>query len=610
MSDVYEFAKSNSVQGAGDSTPYVSKQWQYINDINSGVYSNNGTTLVQFDLSSIYNSNNFVGINEGYFVVPLTYVQAYSASFSSGTLLAPTGTGGDNMRLGLKNGFFNLVHACEIMVNGQTLESYQPYLNAYSGFKMLSQMSQDDLNAYGPSLGMGNKIDNPASIKYNNNASQQVTGTFGSTTTAKGPNGGNGISNNLPYSSSATLTNFGDQAVFGLQNSTAYNNGYFSRLNRIVDLQGNAGVSANSLYGTTTYGLTIQSAGNVATEYRPSFQIANNCMIWYDYAVIRIADILDSMKQMPLMKKFDGIVRLSLNVGVVGCQVVAGTDGNLMTSATASTFTNTCPLMVSSILTSQTATTVAVVSGLFVGRATTTNQFGINLGASNANNPMNACRFYFPQVVLKPERALSYVSENRNKVVSYVSVLYNQASTITAGATYSGLIQSGVSNIKGVLILPFISGATHGLMNVASGTAVISGITAFSELLSPFSCAPMQTAPISLTQINVTIGGQNVCQNFTTFGFENFLEQVAPYDKINGADLGLSCGLISEYVWANSYRSYFIDCSRGTLGDALTPRNVNVSFQNNSQQTIDCLIFVEYYANRVLDVETGALRQM
>ena len=272
MSDIYDFAKSSSVQGVGDQTPYVSKQWQYINDINSGVYSNNGISLVQFDLSSLYNSSSFVDINQGYFVIPITYVQAFSASFSSGTVLTPTGTGGDHMRLGLKNGFFNLVHACEIMVNGQTLESYQPYLNAYTGFKMLSQMSQDDLNSVGFSLGMGNKIDNPESIKFNNNASQLVTGTFGSTTTAKGPLGGNGITNNFPYSSAS---NYGDQSVFGLQNSTAYNNGLYSRLNRIVDVNGNAGQSANSLYGSQTYGLTIQSATNLANEFRPSFQILN-----------------------------------------------------------------------------------------------------------------------------------------------------------------------------------------------------------------------------------------------------------------------------------------------------------------------------------------------
>ena len=60
MSDVYEFAKSNLVQGSDDECPYVSKQWQYVNDINSGVYSNNGISLVQFDLSNIFNSSCFV----------------------------------------------------------------------------------------------------------------------------------------------------------------------------------------------------------------------------------------------------------------------------------------------------------------------------------------------------------------------------------------------------------------------------------------------------------------------------------------------------------------------------------------------------------------------
>ena len=607
MSDVYEFAKSNEVQGVGDQTPYVSKQWQYVNDINSGVYSNNGISLVQFDLSSLYNSSSFVDINQGYFVIPITYVQALGSNFT-GTLVTPTGTGGDQMRLGLKSGFFNLVHACEIMVNGQTLDSYQPYLNAYTGFKMLSQMSQDDLNSYGFSLGMGNKVDNPASLKFNNNASQVVTGTFGTTTTANGPVGGNGITNNAPF---ASASNFGDQAALGAQNSTAYNNGLFSRLNRIVDLQGNAGVAVNTLYGSTTYGQTIQSSTNLANEFRPAFQLLNTSyMVWYDYAVIRIGDILDSMQQMPLVKKFDGIVRLSLNVGVVGVQHVSAATGNQMTSATASTFTNTCPLVVPSLLAvpSTGGTAICSVSGLFIGKATTTNQFGINLGSSGASNPMNACRFYFPQVVLKPERALSYVSENRNKQLSYTSMLYNQASAITAGGTYSGLIQSGVSNIRGVLILPFISSSTHGLMNVASGVAVISGISAFAEMLSPFSQAPMQTAPISLINLSVAVGGQNVMQNFLSFGFETFLEQVSLYDKINGSSLGLSCGLISQYMWEQAYRSYYIDCSRGNLGDAMTPRNVNVTFTNNSQQTIDCLIFVEYYNSRIIDVETGLIR--
>ena len=53
MSDNYDFAKSIMPQGVDLETPYVSKQYNFINDINSGVYSNSGLSLVQFDLSSI-----------------------------------------------------------------------------------------------------------------------------------------------------------------------------------------------------------------------------------------------------------------------------------------------------------------------------------------------------------------------------------------------------------------------------------------------------------------------------------------------------------------------------------------------------------------------------
>ena len=50
-SDNYEFAKSSSAQGVDLYTPFQEKQWNYLNDINSGVYSNNsGLTNVQFDL--------------------------------------------------------------------------------------------------------------------------------------------------------------------------------------------------------------------------------------------------------------------------------------------------------------------------------------------------------------------------------------------------------------------------------------------------------------------------------------------------------------------------------------------------------------------------------
>ena len=76
MVDNYQFSKANYVQGLDKESPYVKKDWNYINDINSGVYTNNGQTLIQFDLSSIYNSSCMTNISEAYMAVPITYISA------------------------------------------------------------------------------------------------------------------------------------------------------------------------------------------------------------------------------------------------------------------------------------------------------------------------------------------------------------------------------------------------------------------------------------------------------------------------------------------------------------------------------------------------------
>ena len=69
---------------------YVDKQYNsYINDINSGVYQNNGLSLVQFDLSSIYNSAKLTDTNDLFVVLPIMMVAAFSTAVS-GTLQAPT----------------------------------------------------------------------------------------------------------------------------------------------------------------------------------------------------------------------------------------------------------------------------------------------------------------------------------------------------------------------------------------------------------------------------------------------------------------------------------------------------------------------------------------
>lgn len=606
MTDNYEFLKSTEPQGVDLETPYVSKNYSYISDINQGVYSNNGLSLVQFDMSSIYNSTGFIGTSDMFLTIPLVYCQAFTTDTSTGALVAPTANGFNWARLGLKSGYWNLLQSADLQVNGKTIEQYQPNLNVYTSMKILSQMSQDDLVSFGPSLGMGSVIDTPNSIRFNNTASASGAGAYPLGT---GPVGGNGLSNNFPYATGGLVSNSGDQGAVGIQNAGTYNKGLFSRLNRIVDTTSVAGMS--NIYGTAfNAGGSIMTATQLANEFKPTFQILNtNYMVWYDIGIIRLKDIFDSMKNFPLMKRFDGILRLYLNTGVIGTATTQATQGSLTFSGVSSTFTNTCPLIVPAITTSALpALTTGIVSGLFIARASQTTMFGgVNLALSGATNPMPSCRIYYPMITLKPEKAISYVSENRSKRVCFTTILSNQFSTITAGSAFSGLVQSGVSKIRGIMIFPLLSASTCGLLNT---TTAITGIVPFSPLLSPFDQCPNQNGPISLTNLQVSIGGQNVLQNNNlSYTFSNFLEQFSVYEKLAGSDLGLSCGLISQYAWEQgSPRCYYIDCSRGNISDSLTPRNVNLSFTNNCSQTIDILVFTEYFQECEVNVENGFVK--
>ena len=87
MSDNYQFLKSNVSQSQSKYTPYTDKQYNYVNDINNGVYTNTSMSLLQFDLSSIFNSSRMTDTSDHYLVIPTCTVAAYTSGVA--TLVAP-----------------------------------------------------------------------------------------------------------------------------------------------------------------------------------------------------------------------------------------------------------------------------------------------------------------------------------------------------------------------------------------------------------------------------------------------------------------------------------------------------------------------------------------
>lgn len=569
MSDNYTFSKSMQPQSINDYSPYQDKQSNnYINDLNSGVYTNNGLTLVNFDLGAIYNSQKFTSTEDLTVAIPVTMVAAYAAGATPNTI-NPAVPGANNVALcALKTNFVNLIHQADLQINGKTTESTQPFLNVARNFQMLSEIDEVDLHTQGSTLGFADHLDNYKSMRYS------AAGGSGS-----------GISNNRVFGNGTD-----HQTSYQVnQNGNVVNSALQYKMGRYVDTSGNA----NNLSAVLS---TTQMANEARPYFTRSTDISGSYLIWYDVVIIKLSTIFESLAKIGLVKRFDATVRLWLNTGTVGINVANPNTATLSYTISASnnTFSNTCPLMVN-WLSSGTdaimpANTTGIVAGLYVNKPPTTSIFGVNLATSGASHFMPACRLYYPQITLQPEKSIQYSESNRNKNVVFRSVVSNLYTNIGVGSAFNSLVNAGIVAPSAVLVCPFISQSAPGFGD--------------SAWKSPFDTAPSLGHPVSLTNFNVSIGGSNILQSTLNYSYEHFLQQVNLAEQMTSSDFGVSTGLISEDMWRWS-KWYFCNVERSAIADKKQPRNVNVTFNNNTSLALDVLIFIFYTDELTIDVETG-----
>lgn len=569
--DNYEYEKSNTPQNRDSYSPFVEKQnSSYVNDLNNSVYQNTSLSLVQFDLGAIFNSNTVCDSNSMYLVLPITMC----AACSTGTALVTAGGAGLSSLCSMKTNYLQLIHSADIQLGNKTLESNQPYLNIVKHFKMISEMNLNDLATIGPTLGI-NKLDDVRSIRY--------VSSNAATTAASG----NGVTNNRPYGG-------GDHqgVLTSAQNANACNTSILGKINRFVDTSSNV----------NNY-TSLVTVSQLANEYRPYYEFKSGYHYWYDYAVIRLSDIFESMGNLGLIQRMDASLRIYVNTGTVNI-AVGGTlndkaSQSYLLAAGQSTFTNTCPLMVNYLAevvgtVTIPASTTNIVAGLYISKVPTTSFAGVNLASGTGAHPLLNCRIYYSQITLKPELLLEYVNNNKAKKVCYRTFITSFAPNIASGGTYSSIISAGITHPTSVLIIPFVaSNTTSGLMNYA--------------WTSPFDSAPASGHPISITNLQVNVGGKNQLATTLSYGYDTFLSQVNNAEQlVSASDYGLSNGLFSQQWWESS-KYYYVDCERSFSVDKAIPKNINVSFTNNSNVALDVLIFVQYSDEFTVDVGTGAI---
>ena len=616
-SDNYNFHRSTVPQSIDGTTPFSKLDYAYVQDLNNGVYSNGGSaTLVQFDLSSIY-SNSMIDPSLFYLTIPLVIVCGYQLAV--GTQIQPTPTSW--AQCSLKPNYMNLIHSVQFEMDGKTIEQNTPFQGLIQSIRQYTTMSKDDLNNFGSSIGIGSVTDNPFSMRYN--STNTVVGAGQNQLVGSS---GNGIVNNCPFPNTGANSAYGQQAVSGPQGTNTYNNGLQDRTN-----------SPEALSASQQSSMALLDPKvNIQLENANYTEIVNNYQVWYETAVIRLKDILGSFDSLCLLKRFNGKLNIYINTGsfAVATYITNGITASypqFNLSGSNTTFTNTCPLMLNSLpgeaYSGIGATPITnITCGLFIVNAVTTSVSTgtvppLNLGAAGVSTQIKNCRIYYPLVKLKEVELGKYIQENTAKTIVYSAFLQNSISNISTGGNVSQLIQSGVRAIKTIFIIPFISASAgtgssgYGNYNQSSYFNGLAGastvVTAtyptvpFSPLLSPFTVAPMETGPLSITNINIQIGGQNVQQYLLNYGWQEFLQEVVEYNKINSGDMGISNGLFNYDLWNKALRVYVIDCSRVENVENAVPRNIVVQFINNSPVNCDYLVFTEYLDSFVVNVQTG-----
>ena len=96
---------------------------------------------------------------------------------------------------------------------------------------------------------------------------------------------------------------------------------------------------------------------------------------------------------------------------------------------------------------------------------------------------------------------------------------------------------------------------------------------------SPFDTCPATSAPISLTNLQVSVGGVNQLQSTLNYTFENFIEQINLAEALTSSDMGISCGLFNQAYW-EMFRHYYVNIERSAITDNTSYQYfiINISF--------------------------------
>jgi hypothetical protein len=603
----------DSINSEFHPSDFVSKQWLYVNDNNNSNYQ----SQIVLDTTALSNSGGYIGWAESFLAIPLIITLS-----SDNVALLPHATPIDYF-VGLKNGFWQILHSAVVEFNNTNVVQQVPFLNVFTSFKNLTSWSLDDLKNHSMSCGfypddsdswIFNDTDNlktRVQASYgqglsNTRNAQRYYSTSTSTSTFVGTQAANPLP--TPYTPAGTVTtDTTTTTIDGTVNSanpqSKWNRGFRQRQEWLsYDPENTSFAQQGKLLSQANASQIYKSFIDNSIDGAKRIKLV---------AKVRLADICDFFKQLPLLK--GSTMRIYLNTNQAQSKIKITPNGganeyNIMTVEEQTLQNGTNPLMLAPVskgMGGQPLADAIVAAGktdatYYVNVSIYKNSFPQPTGylGWGDSTQLSSVRLYAPNYVFNPISEQRYLSLTPTKKVIYRDIFQYSFPKIQGQSNFNFLVTNGISNLKSVLVVPLLNPASNGANATNVGT-----------LQSPFSATGGMPDPIALTNFNIQVSGRNLFINNEIYDFEQFMEQLRSSNQLNGnLTKGLTSGLIGEYEFTSGYRYYYGDCSRSSPTEDGVAKAVQLLGVVDCPNTIyvDLLVFCEFERAITIDLRTGA----
>lgn len=538
----------SSVEPFDNVVLFKDKKWTYITDNSSNGGSFSGAQL-QFDLGTLSSQANWVSLKEAVIQFPIKQT------------ITNTGTGSQTpSQLGiqsacLKNGFFQFVDSCQLVIDGNTVQTSQIYKNVETQFKILKSWSKDTEQKYGASLGWGldrNETFTDTSVTLGNLALGTVAPS------------GQGVNNT---NVTPTMPNLG-----------------------VKDRLNNQNIDATSGFQVSTLGNNAFAIGLPQVDITGgAIAQGQDCFCQFVLATVRLRDICPFVEEMPLTRNLRGF--LYINYNAFTSSIVSNVSG-VITNISHNVVqgrTNPGMLRLEDNTDSQSFYPSKTVAASWTLR-TEINGIKSN-NCPDANPTINYARMSVPYYHSNP--AIDQVLSQK-KTFRYLEYQVSEFD-LDANASKTITLTPGISGAHSVLLVPFYT-------NI-NGTSVIPWTSCFDS-------APATTSPMAkLKDLQVMVGNVPIFANPVTFTADMFLQEIAQSGLEGGEVNELSSGLLSQKLVNEWYCYNYVNIARRQDTDDGCSRSVMIQCGNATTNPLRVLAFVYYQKEVTMDTNTSQVYQ-